>query len=249
MNNKLHLTTGDYIENSKGMDAIVNAANEYMIAGSGICGVIYQAAGLELVEYCKNNYATNMKTGEVRVTPGFNLGMDILHVLAPKAYESNNPLEDILQAYKKLLKTIEENKYNKVLLCSIGTGVHGYNHYDISKPVIELLYEFCKTHNIDIYFNSMYPLHKDIYLKELLKLKNINLKQVLLQLEPKQILEYLNNNALSEDNIKYKYRNFVKGKPLEDLSLSEILICLQYTIENFDVDKEQLFDLINAIKE
>jgi len=34
---KLYLTTGDYISNATGMDALVNAANKYMINGSGIC--------------------------------------------------------------------------------------------------------------------------------------------------------------------------------------------------------------------
>ena len=32
---KLYFITGDIIENSKGMDAIVNAQNKYMINGSG----------------------------------------------------------------------------------------------------------------------------------------------------------------------------------------------------------------------
>ena len=49
---RLFLTTGDYISNSNGMDAIVNAANKYMINGSGICGAIYVAAGVELIDYC-----------------------------------------------------------------------------------------------------------------------------------------------------------------------------------------------------
>lgn len=76
---KLYLICGDYIENSFGMDAIVNAANKYMISGSGICGVIYRNAGAgELEQYCKENMQTEMVTGETRITPGFNLNMDII---------------------------------------------------------------------------------------------------------------------------------------------------------------------------
>lgn len=41
---KLFLTTGGYIKNSKGMDAIVNAQNKYMDVGGNICGLILQAA-------------------------------------------------------------------------------------------------------------------------------------------------------------------------------------------------------------
>ena len=48
---KFYLITGDIINKSKGMDAIVNAQNRYMSHGSGICGAIYNASGFELDEY------------------------------------------------------------------------------------------------------------------------------------------------------------------------------------------------------
>ena len=34
-------------------DGVVNSANEYLIAGSGVCGAIHKAAGRELETYCK----------------------------------------------------------------------------------------------------------------------------------------------------------------------------------------------------
>ena len=68
---KLYLLFGDYIDNSNGMNAIVNAANKYMIGGSGICGVIYGSAGLELEDYCKNYFKTHMVNNKMRITPGF----------------------------------------------------------------------------------------------------------------------------------------------------------------------------------
>lgn len=43
---KLYLITGDIIENSNSMDAIVNAQNKYMINGSGICGAVYRNADM-----------------------------------------------------------------------------------------------------------------------------------------------------------------------------------------------------------
>ena len=88
---KLYLTCGDFILNSNNMDAIVNAQNKYMQYGSGICGAICRASGNELIEYCQNTYKEYMVNGEVRITPGFNLPMDIIHVLAPKYYEETYP--------------------------------------------------------------------------------------------------------------------------------------------------------------
>ena len=243
----LYFTCGDYISNSKGMDAIVNAANKYMINGSGICGAIYNSAGTELINYCKNTFDKDMENNEVRITPGFNLPMDIIHVLAPKAYEESDPINELLKGYKNLLDTISNSKYKKVLLCSLGTGIHGYKHEEVAKPLINLLVNYCKLNDVDIYFNNYVPLYKDVYLIEYLKCNVLHLKNDLSKLEPDQMLNYLKENNLIENDIRFKYKNFCDGKELEDLCLSEKLICLQYTLENFKVTKEQIIILIESM--
>lgn len=63
---KLILTSGDYISTFENKDASVNAANQYMISGSGVCGIINKNVGYELVQYYKNNFRTNMIDGEFR---------------------------------------------------------------------------------------------------------------------------------------------------------------------------------------
>ena len=243
----LYFTCGDYISNSKGMDAIVNAANKYMIYGSGICGAIYNAAGNELEEYCKKTYHEYMKNGEVRITSGFRLPMDIIHVLAPKFYEESDPINVLMNCYDNLLQEIKSKGYKKVLLCSLGTGVHGYKHEDVAIPLINLLFDFCKLNDVEIYFNNMYPLYQDIYLKYYLDINNLDLKNDLSNLSVENMLNYLIANNLTENDIKSKYKNFVNNKSLDELCLSEKLICLQYTLENFDVNKEQIMILIESL--
>ena len=98
-----------------------------------------------------------------------------------------------------------------------------------------------------MYLNNIYPLYKDIYLKEYLKLNAINLYKNLSKLEPKEILQYLNENNLIETDIKCKYLNFAEKKELDDLCLSEKLICLQYALEYFDVTKAQISILIDSL--
>ena len=244
---KLFLLTGDYILNSNNKDAIVNAANKYMTYGSGICGVIYSNAGNQLEEYCHNTYKTNMVNNEVRVTPGFNLNMDIIHVLAPKAYEESNPIDELLKGYRNMLDEIVKYNYKNVLLCSLGTGIHGYKHEDVARVLIFLLNNFCKINDVNIYLNNIYPLYKDIYLREYLNINALNLKNDLSKLDILGMKQYLIDNSLIENDIKKKYIEFAKGKELEDLCLTEKLICLQYTLDNFDVSKEQIMILIESM--
>ena len=140
----LHLITGDIIKNSSGKDAIVNSQNMYMSYGSGVCGAIYNACGrLEMEQYCKNTWTWNMIENEVRITPGFKLGIDVIHILAPKEYEKKEQsLNALLDCYESLFKSILDRGYKKVILASLGTGVHGYKHNNISKPLVILLNNF-----------------------------------------------------------------------------------------------------------
>lgn len=243
---KLFLLTGDYILNSNNKDAIVNAANKYMTYGSGICGVIYRNAGNQLEEYCHNTFKTEMTNNEVRITPGFNLKMDIIHVLAPKFFEENDPINELLKAYKNMLDEIINRNYKNILVCSLGTGIHGYKHDDVARPLIFLLNNFCKINDVNIYLNNLYPLYKDIYLKEYLSINALNLKTDLSKLDVNEMKQYLYENNLVENDIKKKYVEFVKNKELHELCLTEKLICLQYTLDNFDVSKEQIMILIES---
>ena len=54
------------------VDAIVNAANKYMMHGGGVARAILLKAGEELNKACQK-YDLPIKDGEVIVTPSFNI--------------------------------------------------------------------------------------------------------------------------------------------------------------------------------
>lgn len=147
---KLNIISGNILNYLDGMDAVVNSANEYMISGSGVCGSIYKAAGNEKLEkYCKDNFSSNMKTNEIRITPGFNLGLDIIHVYAPKVYGNKEPIRELVDTYSELLFMASEKRYTNIISVSLGTGVHGYKHEDVVGPVLGLVKHYLELPNTD----------------------------------------------------------------------------------------------------
>lgn len=166
----LILVSGDIIDNANNysVEAIVNPANEYMEYGGGVCGAIYDKAGVEQLEtYCHNKWKDEMQVNEVRITTGFALCKDIIHIHPPRAYEEEKPIEKLKDSYIKLLESIKQEKYNSVIIPSLGTGHYGYSHEEVAEIVIKLLTCFCNDNDFTIVFNLFDEETKSIYTKYL----------------------------------------------------------------------------------
>ena len=147
---KLNIVSGNIFDYLEGKDLIVNSANQYMIYGSGVCGAIYKMADKDLLEqYCKEHFKENMKVNEIRFTPGFNIGIDILHIYCPKYYQSKDPINDLLESYNNIFIWAKQKDYKNIISVSIGTGVHGYKHNDIGEIVADKLEILVNQYNID----------------------------------------------------------------------------------------------------
>lgn len=147
---QLKIVKGDILDYLDNKDLLVNSTNKYMISGSGVCGAIYKAANKEKLEdYCKKTYNNYMEINEIRITPGFDLVIDILHILTPKFHESKDPINDLVNSYKFLFERAKRKNYKNIVSVSIGTGVHGYKHQDIAKDIIYILQMLVKKYNIN----------------------------------------------------------------------------------------------------
>jgi O-acetyl-ADP-ribose deacetylase (regulator of RNase III) len=108
------------------VDAIVNAANERLAPGGGVCGAIHRAAGPELARACAE--VGPCPTGQARLTPGFRLRAKyVIHAVGPMWSGGSAGEADLLaSAYRNALHLAAEKSLRSVAFPAISTGIYGY---------------------------------------------------------------------------------------------------------------------------
>ena len=108
------------------MDAIVNAANEALVPGGGVCGAIHRAAGPELARACAA--LGGCPTGEARLTPGFRLpARYVIHAVGPVWHGGTAGEAELLaSAYRSALTVAREHACREIAFPAISTGIYGY---------------------------------------------------------------------------------------------------------------------------
>ena len=109
------------------VDAIVNAANEGLLAGGGVCGAIFAAAGHdELQAAC--DAIGHCDTGLSVATPAFRLpAKHVIHTVGPiwrgGAYGEEHALRS---CYRTSLKLAHELGDTSIAFPLISSGIYGY---------------------------------------------------------------------------------------------------------------------------
>ena len=121
---KLSVLLGNIVAQTD-CDAVVNAANKNLRAGSGVCGAIYAAAG-PLLEPCSMQLAP-LAVGEAVATQAFDLGCRfIIHTLGPKFLFDEDPPGNLARAVKSAILLADENGVKRLAMPAISTGVYAY---------------------------------------------------------------------------------------------------------------------------
>ena len=114
------------------VDAIVNAANEYMLGGAGVDGAIHRAAGSKLLKACRAvpevRPAVRCPTGEARITPGFNLPAKyVIHTVGPvwRGGDAGEP-NLLASCYRSCLELARQHQIASLAFPAISCGVYGY---------------------------------------------------------------------------------------------------------------------------
>ena len=124
------------------VDAIVNAANSTLLGGGGVDGAIHRAAGPDLLEYCKT--LDGCPTGEVRISPGFNLPAKwVIHTVGPVWYGGNaGEPEELANCYRNSLELARTKGIRSIAFPGISTGVYGYPKAKAAVIALRIMEEY-----------------------------------------------------------------------------------------------------------
>ena len=122
---RIEIVQGDIT--SLDVDAIVNAANEQLAPGGGVCGAIHDAAGSGLAAECAR-VPGGCPTGEARFTNGYDLiARYVIHAVGPVWHGGEqNEAALLAQCYRRALGLCVGNNLTSIAFPAISTGIYGY---------------------------------------------------------------------------------------------------------------------------
>ena len=153
METKFFIHSGD-ITTCK-VDAIVNAANEGLMPGGGVCGAIYKAAGNQL--YFETLTLGPCPTGEVRVSKAYKLPAKfVIHAVGPIYLEGKDG-EDLLltDCYRNTLEAAHKAQAKTIAFPAISTGIYNYPIREATEIALKTCSDYVKEYPdafTEIYF-------------------------------------------------------------------------------------------------
>jgi O-acetyl-ADP-ribose deacetylase len=116
------------------VDAVVNAANEALVAAAGVCGAIRRAGGDEIFEECAA--LGGCATGDAKATGAGRLpARHVIHAVGPIWSGGDRGEAELLaSAYRRSLEVAGELGCRTIAFPALSTGIYGYPP-DLAAPV------------------------------------------------------------------------------------------------------------------
>ena len=119
------------------VDAIVNAANDRLAPGGGVCGAIHRKAGPELAKECAA--LGGCATGDAKITRGYGLSaLHVIHAVGPVWHGGGQGEAELLAScYRRSLEVAQENALATIAFPAISTGIFGYPPDEAAKVAVK----------------------------------------------------------------------------------------------------------------
>jgi O-acetyl-ADP-ribose deacetylase (regulator of RNase III) len=116
------------------VDAIVNAANEALAPGGGVCGAIRRAGGDEIFAECAR--LGGCATGDAKATGAGRLpAKHVIHAVGPVWRGGDAGEAELLaSAYRRSLEVAAELGCRTIAFPALSTGIYGYP-IELAAPV------------------------------------------------------------------------------------------------------------------
>ena len=132
-------------------DAIVNAANEQLRMGGGVCGAIFRAAGARRLQRACDRIG-HCDTGNAVVTPAFDLpARKVIHTVGPIWQGGTHGERELLAScYRTSLELAESLGCRSIAFPLISAGIYGYPRKEALEVARGEILSFIATHEIDV---------------------------------------------------------------------------------------------------
>lgn len=113
------------------VDAIVNAANDFLRPGAGVCGAIHAAGGGAIAQECARLIATRYPGGvpvggAVATTGGRLPARWVIHAVGPIYHHEPEPEVLLADAYRNSVAVARELGAASIAFPAISTGIYGF---------------------------------------------------------------------------------------------------------------------------
>ena len=146
-------------------DAIVNAAKQSLLGGSGVDGAIHRAAGPGLLAECRT--LGGCRTGDAKITKGYCLkARHVIHTVGPIYSGSPQDPQLLASCYRRSLDVARENGLHSVAFPAISTGIYGYPKRDAALVALTAIRTWLSAHpgsGIDVIICCFDRYNYDIY--------------------------------------------------------------------------------------
>lgn len=134
------------------VDAVVNAANNALQMGGGVCGAIFAAAGQRDLQQACDRIGC-CETGKAVSTPGYRLpARQIIHTVGPVWRGGGQREEEQLRScYRSVLELAQREGLSSVAFPLISSGIYGYPREQAMQVAVSAIEAFLKQYEMTVY--------------------------------------------------------------------------------------------------